>query len=53
MRKSRIAEVNIIGMMKEKEAGMLIEEGCCRHGLRLAYFSYLRLVLQNNQSLRG
>lgn len=33
MRKSRFTEVQIIGMIKEQEAGMATAEVCRRHGL--------------------
>lgn len=33
MRKSRFSEAQIIGMIKEQEAGMATAEVCRRHGL--------------------
>ena len=38
MRKSRFTEVQIIGMIKEQEAGMGTAEVCRRHGLSPATF---------------
>lgn len=38
MKKSRFNEVQIIGMIKEQEAGMPTAEVCRRHGLSLASF---------------
>lgn len=42
MRKSRFTEAQIIGMIKEKEAGMATAEVCRRHGLSPAAFYKLR-----------
>ncbi len=38
MRKSRFTEAQIIGMIKEQEAGMPTAEVCRRHGLSPATF---------------
>lgn len=38
MRKSRFTEAQIIGMIKEQEAGMSTAEVCRRHGLSPASF---------------
>lgn len=38
MRKSRFTETQIIGMIKEQEAGMPTAEVCRRHGLSPASF---------------
>jgi putative transposase len=38
MRQRRFTEAQIIGMIKEQEAGMLTVEVCCRHGLSPATF---------------
>jgi putative transposase len=38
MRKSRFSEAQIIGMIKEQEAGMPTTEVCRRHGLSPASF---------------
>lgn len=38
MRKSRFTEAQIIGMIKEQEAGMATTEVCRRHGLSPATF---------------
>ena len=38
MRQSRFTEAQIIGMIKEQEAGMPTAEVCRRHGLSLASF---------------
>ena len=37
MRKSRFTEAQIIGMIKEQEAGMPTAEVCRKHGLSPAY----------------
>jgi putative transposase len=42
MRKSRFTEAQIIGMIKEREAGMATVEVCRRHGLSPATFDRLR-----------
>ena len=42
MRKSRFTEAQIIGMIKEKEAGMATAEVCRRHGLSPATFYKLK-----------
>jgi len=42
MRKSRFTEAQIIGMIKEQEAGMPIAEICRRHGLSPATFYKLK-----------
>ena len=42
MRKSRLTEAQIIGMMKEQEAGMPTAEVCRRHGLSTATFYKLK-----------
>lgn len=38
MRKSRFIEAQIIGMIKEQEAGMPTSEVCRRHGLSPSTF---------------
>lgn len=38
MRQSRFTEAQIIGMIKEQEAGMPTAEACRRHGLSPASF---------------
>ena len=38
MRKSRFIEAQIIGMIKEQEAGMATAEVCCKHGLSQGTF---------------
>lgn len=42
MRKSRFTEAQIIGMIKEQEAGMATAEICRRHGLSPATFYKLK-----------
>ena len=42
MRKSRFTEAEIIGMIKEQEAGMATAEVCRRHGLSPATFYKLK-----------
>ena len=42
MRKSRFTEAQIIGMLKEQEAGMPTAEVCRRHGLSTATFYKLK-----------
>lgn len=38
MRKNRFTEAQLIGMIKEQEAGMPTSEMCRRHGLSTATF---------------
>ena len=42
MRKSRFAEAQIIGMIKEQEAGLPTVEVCGKHGLSMATFYKLK-----------
>ena len=42
MRKSRFTEAQIIGMIKEQEAGLPTAELCRKHGLSLATFYKLK-----------
>jgi putative transposase len=42
MRNSRFTEAQIIGMLKEQEAGMATAEVCRRHGLSPATFYKLK-----------
>ncbi|SCY92325.1 putative transposase [Paracoccus tibetensis] len=42
MRKSRFTKAQIIGMIKEQEAGMATAEVCRRHGLSPATFYKLK-----------
>ena len=42
MRESRFTEAQIIGMIKEQEAGMATAEVCRRHGLSPATFYKLK-----------
>ena len=42
MRKSRFTEAQIIGMIKEQEAGMATADVCRRHGLSRATFYKLK-----------
>ncbi len=42
MRKSRFSEAQIIGMIKEHEAGLPIAEVCRKHGLSPATFYKLK-----------
>ena len=38
MRKSRFSEAQIIGIIKEQEAGMPTADVCCKHGLSQGTF---------------
>ena len=42
MRKSRFTETQIIGMIKEQEAGLTVAEVCRKHGISLASFYKLK-----------
>lgn len=42
MKQSRFTEVQIIGMIKEQEAGMPVDELCRRHGLSKSTFYKLK-----------
>ena len=42
MRKSRFTETQIIGMIKEQEAGLTVAEVCRKHGIRPASFYKLK-----------
>lgn len=42
MRKSRFTEAQVIGMIKEQEAGMATAEVCRKHGLSPASFYKLK-----------
>jgi putative transposase len=44
MRQSRFIEAQIIGMIKEQEAGMPTTEVCRRHGLSPASFYKFKLL---------
>lgn len=44
MSKSRFTEAQIIGMIKEQEAGMATAELCRRHGPSAAIFSKLKAM---------
>ena len=45
MRKSRFTEAQIIGMIKEQEAGLPMAELCRKHGLSPATFYKLKRLL--------
>ncbi len=38
MKKSRYTECQIIGVLKEVDAGMKVEEVCCQHGISSATY---------------
>ena len=42
MRKSRFTETQIIGMIKEQEAGLTVAEVCRKHGISHASFYKLK-----------
>jgi len=42
MRKSRFTETQIIGMIKEQEAGLTVAEVCRKHGISPARFYKLK-----------
>ena len=42
MRKSRLTETQIIGMIKEQEAGLTVAEVCRKHGISPASFYKLK-----------
>ena len=42
MRKSRFTETQIIGMIKEQEAGLTVAEVCRKHGISPASFYKLK-----------
>ena len=52
MRKSRFTEAQIIGMIKEQEAGMATAEVCRRHGLSPATFYKLKQLEDENAKLK-
>jgi transposase-like protein len=47
MRKSRFTEAQIIGMIKEQQAGLATAEVCRRHGLRQARYAWATAVLRS------
>ena len=48
MRKGRFTEAQVIGMIKEQEAGMPTVEVCRRHGLSTATFYKLNRLLKKS-----
>ena len=44
MRKSRFSEEQIIGMIKEQEAGLPTVEVCRKHGLSMVYAGWRTLT---------
>ena len=33
MKKARFSEIQIVGILKETEAGLKVEDVCCKHGI--------------------
>lgn len=53
MRQSRFTEAQIIGMIKEQEAGMSTAEVCRRYGLSTNPGKYSSRVLQSSGAAQG
>ena len=51
MRKSRFSEAQIIGMIKEQEAGMPTADVCRKHGLSQGTFYIVQISIRGHGSV--